>query len=438
MKIEIAFQPKQIEAAEYWNDNTTEEILFGGAKGGTKSFTGSALIFIDALLYPGTYYFIARQNLNDLTKYTTASITEVFSFMHIPFEKYVNYNGQNSYFELYNGSKVFYIDCKYAPSDPEYHRFGSLQFTRGWFEEIGQIASLAIINLSASVGRWKNSNYNLKRKILFTCNPYKGYGYNNFYLPSKNGSLPEYRKFISSLPTDNKYLTNDYLNMLDRLPSAERERLKMGNWEYDNDPSVLIDFETINNMFSNIYVNGGKKKIVADIARYGSDRAIITVWDGYVLVDYVIFNISSTVEIKNAINTLRIKYKVQLSDIVCDEDGVGGGIVDELRCQGFLNNSTPENKHYQNLKSECGYKLAEKASNIWIKCGLPEKEVEMIKQELGMLKTFDTDKDGKLRILPKEKIKEHIGRSPDWLDIFIMRMYWDVVNVSNGKQRWHM
>jgi hypothetical protein len=43
-----------------------------------------------------------------------------------------------------------------------------------------------------------------------------------------------------------------------------------------------------------------------------------------------------------------------------------------------------------------------------------------------MLKTYDTDKDGKLRILPKEKIKEHIGRSPDWLDIFIMRMYFDV------------
>jgi hypothetical protein len=34
--------------------------------------------------------------------------------------------------------------------------------------------------------------------------------------------------------------------------------------------------------------------------------------------------------------------------------------------------------------------------------------------------------DGKLRILPKEKIKEHIGRSPDWMDIFIMRMYFEV------------
>lgn len=56
-------------------------------------------------------------------------------------------------------------------------------------------------------------------------------------------------------------------------------------------------------------------------------------------------------------------------------------------------------------------------------------ERETINQELGMLKTYDSDKDGKLRILPKEKIKEQIGRSPDWLDCFIMRMYYEV-NIS--------
>jgi hypothetical protein len=45
-----------------------------------------------------------------------------------------------------------------------------------------------------------------------------------------------------------------------------------------------------------------------------------------------------------------------------------------------------------------------------------------------MLKTYDADKDGKLRILPKEKIKGLIGRSPDWLDVFIMRMYFEISN----------
>jgi phage terminase large subunit len=361
MIAKLKLQPKQVQAAQYWTDDISEEILYGGSKGCGKSYLGCSLIFSDALLYPGTHYFIARHNLNDLKKYTTPSVIEMFSKLDLPFIDYVSFNGQDNYFDLHNGSKVFYIDCHFLPSDPEYHRFGSLQFTRGWFEEIGQIDSLAIINLSVTVGRWKNTEYKLKRKLLMTCNPNKGYAYNKFYLTEKNGSLPAYRKFIQALPQDNKYLTSDYLDSLGRLPANERERLKFGNWEYDSDPTTLIGYDTINDMFSNDFVKSGKKRIVADIARYGSDRALITVWDGIILIDYLAFDISSMVQIQNAITAIRIKYAVQTSDILVDEDGIGGGVVDNLKCKGFLNNGKPTIATYQNLKSECGYKLADKA-----------------------------------------------------------------------------
>lgn len=43
---------------------------------------------------------------------------------------------------------------------------------------------------------------------------------------------------------------------------------------------------------------------------------------------------------------------------------------------------------------------------------------------------FDADKDGKLRIMPKEKIKEYTGRSPDWLDCFTMWMFWETQPVK--------
>jgi len=424
IEIDSKLQPKQIEAANYWLDDVSEEIVYGGAKGGGKSYLGCSLIFGDAIVYPGTMYFIARQSLNDLKKFTIPSIIEVFTHWGLEYSMYAKYNGQDNFFELYNGSKVFFIDCKWLPSDPEYHRFGSMQFTRGWFEEIGQIPTLAIINLMAGVGRWRNEEYRLNRKILMTCNPYKGYAYNKFYLPFKSGSLPEYRKFVPALPIDNKYLTPEYLESLNRLPDEEKERLKLGNWEYNSDPTCLISTESIDNLFSNIYVEENDKYIIADIARYGSDRAIIGAWSGFVLIEYLAFAISSTVDIQNAINALRIKHSVAITNILVDEDGVGGGVVDSLKCKGFVNNSKPFKPAYQNLKTECAYKLAETISGIYIKCELPDKEIEMIKQELGMLKTYDSDKDGKLRILPKEKIKEVIGRSPDWMDLFIMRMWY--------------
>lgn len=429
MEIKSKLQQKQLEASRYWLDDETEEILYGGAKYGAKTYLGCSLIFGDALTYPGTHYFIGRHNLIDLKKFTTPSIHEVFNNWGLEAGKYIKFNGQENYFEIYNGSRVYYMDCKYLPSDPDFHRFGSLQFTRGWIEEIGQVHSLAIVNLSASVGRWNNSKYNLKRKVLMTCNPNKGYAYNEFYLPDKNNTLPKYRKFVKALPTDNKYLTKDYLAALDRLPENERQRLRFGNWDYDSDPTTLIDFEFIANLYTNIYVKGGTNYIIADVARYGSDKAVITVWDGLILIDRVVFKISSTVEIQNAINALRVKYKVLLTNVLVDEDGIGGGVVDNLRCKGFLNGGKPRNKNYQNQKTECGYKLAEQINNIYINAPLTEMERETINQELGMLKTYDSDKDGKLRILPKEKIKEQIGRSPDWLDCFIMRMYYEV-NIS--------
>lgn len=301
-------------------------------------------------------------------------------------------------------------------------------------EEIGQMHTLAISNLSASVGRWKNKDYDLKRKILYTCNPNKGFAFNEFYLPSKKGQLPKLRKFVKALPTDNKYLTKEYLQALDRLPENERQRLRFGNWEFDNDPATMIQFESIDNMYSNEYVKEGKTYIIADIARFGSDKAVITVWNGLRLIDKVVFDVSATTEIQNAINALRVKYKVQLSNIMVDEDGVGGGVKDNLHCKGFINNGKPKNKNYQNNKSECGYKLAELANEIWINCELGDKEKENINQELGMLKTYEADKDGKLRILPKEKIKDQIGRSPDWLDVFIMRMWYEIHNGSYAVQ----
>ena len=56
--MEIEFKTKiqkQIQASEFWVDNITEEILYGGAKGGGKSYLGASLIFGDALIYTETH-----------------------------------------------------------------------------------------------------------------------------------------------------------------------------------------------------------------------------------------------------------------------------------------------------------------------------------------------------------------------------------------------
>jgi hypothetical protein len=227
------------------------------------------------------------------------------------------------------------------------------------------------------------------------------------------------------LAIDNPYLPKDYIKRLHELKDeATKQRLLFGNFDYDDDPTALIEFNQITEMWERSHLSG-TKYITADIARYGSDKAVIICWDSFTIKEIVTFDVSSTTTIQNAIRAMATKHGVLMSNVVCDEDGVGGGVVDSLRCKGFVNNSIPTNPHYSNLKSECGYKLAELFDRISINTNVNEATKDIINVELGQLKTYDSDKDNKLKILPKEKIKENIGRSPDYLDAFIMRMFFE-------------
>lgn len=427
---------KQFEAWEYWSDNTTEQILYGGAKYGGKSYLGCSLIFADALMYPNTMYFIARENLNDLRKFTTPSIYEVFINWGLNPMDYIKYNGHDNLFTLYNGSKVFLLEAKHLPSDPDFHRFGSIQMTRGWCEEIGQMSDKAINMLWLTVGRWKNAEYGLKKKFLLTCNPHKGYGYTEFYLPNKNGNLPLSRKFISALPQDNKSGDQDYIqSILTNPDKSQRERLGFGNWEYDDDPSTLVEYDNILSMFDR-EVAGGNMVITADIALQGSDRFIVMVWSGHQVIDIQVMGKSDGSEVITLIENMAKKYGVQRSRIIFDSDGVGAMLEGILKgARAFKNGSSPIGKeNYMHLKDQCGYALAQRINDGKIGISDHKYKGEIIR-EVEQLKSYKVDDDRKLRILPKKEIKKLLGHSPDFLDCLIMRQYIEVGGSGGGKSR---
>ncbi len=404
---------------------TSEKIIVHNSG---KSYLGCSLIFGDALIYPETHYFIARKRLNDLRKFTIPSIYEVFQHWEIS-DKYYRFDGKDSFFELYNKSKVYLIEASLMPSDPLYQRFGSMQMTRGWIEEAGEFEADCKNNLQASIGRWKNDVYGLTAKLLQTCNPSKNYLYYEYYQKHKNGTLENWKRFIQALPSDNKKLSSGYIENLERsLSQNQRERLLLGNWEYDDDPDSLCEYTAILDIFTN-ELPTGQKYITADVARFGSDKAIIAVWDGWNVIELVIFETSRTTEIQNAIQALKVKHKVGNRNIVADEDGVGGGVVDSLAIEGFVNNSKSlKDENYFNLQSQCCYKLAERinSNQIAIKCDISEKHKAEIIEDLEQLKSYNMDKDGKVRILPKEKVKDILGRSPDWRDVLMMREYFEL------------
>lgn len=422
---------KQLEVAELWIDKTTTDIAYGGSKGSGKSFLGASLIFGDALIYPETQYFIARKELNDLRKYTRSTIKEVLDGWGID-ERYYKFNGQDNYYQLYNGSKVFLIEAAYKPTDPDYARFGSIQMTRGWIEEVGEIDKKAKDMLQATIGRWKNDVYNLQGKLLLTLNPSKNFVYENYYLANKENRLPNFRKFVQALPSDNKKLPKDYIpNLLKILDYRDAQRLVYGVWEYDDNPYTMYAYEDICNLYTNSFIKpSGNRYLSADIAYMGADIFVITIWHGFVVEKVIAIDKIDETAIGTKLKELAEQYRIPYSNIVYDADGLRKFTAQSLTkltaAKAFINNSLPlKDKQYKNLKTECAFKLKELIEKgvIFIADLTFKKQIIA---DLEQISREPADDEGKIKLESKKEFKKRTGRSPDYFDSLLMRMIFEL------------
>lgn len=189
----------------------------------------------------------------------------------------------------------------------------------------------------------------------------------------------------------------------------------------------LITYEAMRNMWTNTHAKTGKKYITADIAFHGSDKFVVIVWDGWNIIDFIVVAKCDAPEVERLIKDTAHKYEVGRSDITYDADGLGSFLIGYLGgARPFHNGGRPESKeNYKNLKSECGYEIAKRINRneIGISCDIDKGE--FIK-EMECLQSYDLDKDGKIQLMPKIKIKEIIGHSPDKLDALIMREYFEL------------
>jgi len=56
-----------------------------------------------------------------------------------------------------------------------------------------------------------------------------------------------------------------------------------------------------------------------------------------------------------------------------------------------------------------------------------------ITEDLLQIRQKDVENDGKLKIVPKEEVREALGRSPDLGDTFLMRMYFELLRDAAGQ-----
>jgi len=255
---------------------------------------------------------------------------------------------------------------------------------------------------------------------------------------SKNDPLYEYFKITCWDAIDEGILSKEEVLQAQKdLPPKIFKELYEA--EPSEDEGQLIFNESIIKLFSNTHIQGGIKYITADIARLGNDKTVIYVWDGFRVIEIVERNTTLVTESANIIKELQSKYNVNSNNIICDEDGVGGGVVDILNCVGFVNNAKAKSingsiENFANLKTQCYYKLAEyiNRNEIYVNCD--SKIERYLIEELELVRLSKELDISRISILSKDEIKKKIGRSPDYSDALMMRMYFTI----NNRDKYHI
>lgn len=437
MELEIKLLPKQHEVIEYLMDDTTTEVLYGGSVGSGKTFLGCVWLIMNCLHKPGSRWLIARHKLSLLKSTTMKTFLDVAKSLGLERDVHFSWHKNSNELTFSNGSEVVLKELRYYPSDPEFDSLGSLEITGAFLDEAQQIIGKARDVVKSRI-RYKLTEFNTIGKVYMGCNPSKNFLYTDFYKAKQEGTLVDYRKFVQALTIDNPFLPETYVKELHNMDKNSVQRLLYGNWEYDDDPASLVDYDKILDTFRNNHIilpDGGtklfngkindQKAITCDVARLGDDSSTIVVWDGLRGIHTEKHEKKTTDIISERIKVLQKQYNVPISNIVIDVDGVGGGVADQLKgCYNFNNGAKPlRGENFQHLKAQCMFRLADAINKNEIHFDVKDRKTkDDIIQEFEQIKRLDLDGDGKLKVISKAEMKLNIGRSPDYLDAIMMRM----------------
>lgn len=166
---------------------------------------------------------------------------------------------------------------------------------------------------------------------------------------------------------------------------------------------------------------GGVRAGGCDVARFGDDDTVIVGFDGGHLLPMEVIHGADVVNVAGAVARAYKRNKWEC--VAIDDTGVGGGVTDVLVRDRELNvipvnfgEAANDNEHYANRVTEMFASFAE-SLKLGEVSGFPEDE-ELCREFTARKYEFTLTQQ--MKLWPKKKFKEEIGRSPDRADAILL------------------
>lgn len=414
---------RQTIAWDALHDDTIEDVMYGGAKGGGKS------VFLVTWAYSRAKEIISQFNLKPM-KYPIPvgflGRKRGVDFGDTTLETWKKMVPQDLY-RIRDQDKEIIIDetvkiC-FGGLDDEKNvkKFNSAEFA---FIGIDQAEELLRDDLALLKGtlRLIIQGKAVTPKVLLTANPAPCFLKDDYILTPIAKS-----RFIRALPADNPFI--DRVAYIARLREAFKHRPELvrayveGSWDDIEGSDLIIQYSWVLNAVNrNIIRNSDKRLIVCDVGRFGDDETVIYAFENEKVVDAVTYVHRSTME--TAGHCVAMKKKHDSDMIVIDSVGVGGGVVDrlvELKENVFPLNSGEKSdlpEKYLNIRAQMWWEAGQMFYS-----GVPSiPDDPILKGQLSSVK-YKFASGGQIQIESREDIKKRLGNSGDRAVTVVMGLY---------------
>jgi len=431
---------RQAEAWRALQDPGIREVLYGGAKGGGKSW----LLVVWAYFYawqvahehrlPKTEHpphigWIGRKQAADFVQTTLTTWQMV-----IPSHCYELRAATDRYPRHICIDHRVAIDYGGLDRQEAISKFNSAEYAFLALDQAEETTRDDVATLRASL-RMRLGGKPMAYKTLWTANPAQCWLKEDFI----DKEIPGHR-FVRALPGDNPHLPEGYEQTLRAAFEHRPDLLEAylhGSWQALSSADQIIKAEWLREAAGRTLISyPDRPRICCDTAGFGDDETVIYYSRKTDIDEAVFMPYTRTTEISSRLAAMSFKY--DNCPIVVESTGgdLGQGVIDELVSQGkTVMKYCPQGKaerseSFGNMRAEAWSKAARMLSKGDVSC--KNQDSLLVNQLCTPRYRF---RSGKTWVESKEEIKARLGRSPDRADCYVM-VLWSYDRVPVAEDIW--